>query len=197
MLTSSTSAVELAQTPSYGCRAPAKRGFPDHRDAENREEAGCGRLGPDRACRSMAAGPASLPDSKTSSMIRSSPVRWTSIRSWTSSRAATFEPPPGIWSSSPTRVPSCRIFSWNSFSLSTLLLVLVRLRHLDWVLAEHRRMMRLQHLAVAQIHVHAARQARIEAATARMMSMPLNLSGPFSSKIGVFCTASSYGPGVP
>jgi hypothetical protein len=27
--------------------------------------------------------------------------------------------------------------------------------------------------------------------TARMMSMPLNLSGPFSSKIGVFCTASS------
>ena len=31
--------------------------------------------------------------------------------------------------------------------------------------------------------------------TARMMSMPLNLSGPFSSKIGVFCTASSYGPG--
>src|ERR1700757_2527789 len=33
--------------------------------------------------------------------------------------------------------------------------------------------------------------------TARMMSMPLNLSGPFSSKMGVFCTASSYGPGVP
>src|ERR1700733_6683303 len=27
--------------------------------------------------------------------------------------------------------------------------------------------------------------------TARMMSMPLNLSGPFSSKMGVFCTASS------
>src|ERR1043166_6085453 len=27
--------------------------------------------------------------------------------------------------------------------------------------------------------------------TARMMSTPLNLSGPFSSKIGVFCTASS------
>ncbi len=27
--------------------------------------------------------------------------------------------------------------------------------------------------------------------TARMMSIPLNLSGPFSSKIGVFCTASS------
>jgi hypothetical protein len=27
--------------------------------------------------------------------------------------------------------------------------------------------------------------------TARMMSMRLNLSGPFSSKIGVFCTASS------
>ena len=27
--------------------------------------------------------------------------------------------------------------------------------------------------------------------TARMMSMPLNLSRPFSSKIGVFCTASS------
>ena len=27
--------------------------------------------------------------------------------------------------------------------------------------------------------------------TARMMSMPLKLSGPFSSKIGVFCTASS------
>ena len=26
------------------------------------------------------------------------------------------------------------------------------------------------------------------------MSIPLNLSGPFSSKIGVFCTASSYGP---
>src|SRR5579862_4638131 len=33
--------------------------------------------------------------------------------------------------------------------------------------------------------------------TVRIMSMPLNLSGPFSSKIGVFCTASSYGPGVP
>src|ERR1700734_937651 len=33
--------------------------------------------------------------------------------------------------------------------------------------------------------------------TARMVSIPLNLSGPFSSKIGVFCTASSYGPGVP
>src|ERR1700761_8165397 len=33
--------------------------------------------------------------------------------------------------------------------------------------------------------------------TARIMSMPLNLSGPFSSKSGVFCTASSYGPGVP
>src|SRR5262249_49368470 len=27
--------------------------------------------------------------------------------------------------------------------------------------------------------------------TARMMSMPLNLSGPFSSNSGVFCTASS------
>src|SRR6185437_1290246 len=27
--------------------------------------------------------------------------------------------------------------------------------------------------------------------TARMMSMPLNLSWPFSSKMGVFCTASS------
>ena len=27
--------------------------------------------------------------------------------------------------------------------------------------------------------------------TARMMSTPLKLSGPFSSKIGVFCTASS------
>ena len=33
--------------------------------------------------------------------------------------------------------------------------------------------------------------------TARMMSTPLKLSGPFSSKIGVFCTESSYGPGVP
>jgi hypothetical protein len=33
--------------------------------------------------------------------------------------------------------------------------------------------------------------------TARMMSTPLKSSGPFSSKIGVFCTASSYGPGVP
>ena len=33
--------------------------------------------------------------------------------------------------------------------------------------------------------------------TARMMSTPLKLSGPFSSKIGVFWTASSYGPGVP
>src|SRR6201999_2106403 len=33
--------------------------------------------------------------------------------------------------------------------------------------------------------------------TARMMSMPLKFSGPFSSKMGVFCTASSYGPGVP
>jgi len=30
-----------------------------------------------------------------------------------------------------------------------------------------------------------------------MMSMPLKRSGGFSSKIGVFCTASSYGPGVP
>ena len=30
-----------------------------------------------------------------------------------------------------------------------------------------------------------------------MMSIPLKLSGPFSSKIGVFCTESSYGPGVP
>ena len=30
-----------------------------------------------------------------------------------------------------------------------------------------------------------------------MMSMPLKFSGPFSSKIGVFWTASSYGPGVP
>ena len=27
--------------------------------------------------------------------------------------------------------------------------------------------------------------------TARMMSIPLKFSGPFSSKIGVFCTASS------
>src|SRR5690242_4784754 len=33
--------------------------------------------------------------------------------------------------------------------------------------------------------------------TARMMSMPLKFSLEFSSKIGVFCTASSYGPGVP
>src|SRR6185503_8558638 len=33
--------------------------------------------------------------------------------------------------------------------------------------------------------------------TVRMMSMPLKFSGPFSSKIGVFCTASSYGPGTP
>src|SRR5262249_16354817 len=33
--------------------------------------------------------------------------------------------------------------------------------------------------------------------TERMMSMPLNLSGAFSSKMGVFWTASSYGPGVP
>ena len=33
--------------------------------------------------------------------------------------------------------------------------------------------------------------------TARMMSMPLNRSGGFSSKMGVFWTASSYGPGVP
>ena len=33
--------------------------------------------------------------------------------------------------------------------------------------------------------------------TARMMSTPLKFSGPFSSKMGVFCTASSYGPGVP
>jgi hypothetical protein len=30
-----------------------------------------------------------------------------------------------------------------------------------------------------------------------MMSTPLKFSGPFSSKIGVFWTASSYGPGVP
>ena len=30
-----------------------------------------------------------------------------------------------------------------------------------------------------------------------MMSMPLKLSGGFSSKIGVFWTASSYGPGTP
>src|ERR1700677_524051 len=33
--------------------------------------------------------------------------------------------------------------------------------------------------------------------TVRIMSIPLNLSGPFSSKIGVFSTASSYGPAVP
>ena len=33
--------------------------------------------------------------------------------------------------------------------------------------------------------------------TARMMSTPLKFSGPFSSKMGVFWTASSYGPGVP
>jgi len=33
--------------------------------------------------------------------------------------------------------------------------------------------------------------------TARMMSIPLKFSWEFSSKIGVFCTASSYGPGVP
>ena len=33
--------------------------------------------------------------------------------------------------------------------------------------------------------------------TARMMSIPLKWSGPFSSKMGVFWTASSYGPGVP
>ena len=33
--------------------------------------------------------------------------------------------------------------------------------------------------------------------TARMMSTPLNSFGPFSSKIGVFWIASSYGPGVP
>src|SRR5207249_173328 len=33
--------------------------------------------------------------------------------------------------------------------------------------------------------------------TVRMMSMPLNVSGGFSSKMGVPCTASSYGPGVP
>ena len=31
--------------------------------------------------------------------------------------------------------------------------------------------------------------------TARMMSMPRKSSGPFSSKIGMPCTASSYGPG--
>ena len=45
--------------------------------------------------------------------------------------------------------------------------------------------------------MHAARQAGSKLRTARMMSMPLKLSGGFSSKIGVFCTASSYGPGVP
>src|SRR5258708_34204743 len=33
--------------------------------------------------------------------------------------------------------------------------------------------------------------------TARMMSIPLNWSGPFSSKIGVPWHESSYGPGVP
>src|SRR4029078_4272626 len=33
--------------------------------------------------------------------------------------------------------------------------------------------------------------------TARMMSMPLKFSLEFSSKIGVFCHASSYGPRVP
>src|SRR4051812_4805018 len=33
--------------------------------------------------------------------------------------------------------------------------------------------------------------------TVRMMSTPLNLSRPFSSNSGMFCTASSYGPGVP
>ena len=33
--------------------------------------------------------------------------------------------------------------------------------------------------------------------TDRMMSMPLKFSSVFSSKMGVFTTASSYGPGVP
>ncbi len=33
--------------------------------------------------------------------------------------------------------------------------------------------------------------------TVRMMSMPLKFSGPFSSKMCMPCTASSYGPGVP
>ena len=50
----------------------------------------------------------------------------------------------------------------------------------------------LLHPALAGVHVDAARQARVEAdRTARMMSTPLKFSGPFSSKIGVFCTASS------
>src|SRR5262249_21509999 len=46
----------------------------------------------------------------------------------------------------------------------------MRSRSFPWVgalprkLAEHRRMARLQRLAVAQIHVHAAWQARVEAA---------------------------------
>ena len=45
--------------------------------------------------------------------------------------------------------------------------------------------------AASQVHVDAAGQTGIEARTVRMMSIPLKLSGPFSSKIGVFCTASS------
>ena len=65
---------------------------------------------------------ADAPDSKTISMIRSSPVPWTSIRSWTSSRA-------GLWNCRPAsgrvRRPDAELpdFCWNSFSLVTLLLL--------------------------------------------------------------------------
>src|SRR5579862_3600007 len=103
----------------------------------------------------MSASPA-MWDSKTTSMIRSSPAPWTSMRSWTSSRAAAFDPP-GIWSSSPTRVPSRRIFSWNSFSPATYLLQLRLLQ------SEHRRMVRFEHLSIAEIHMYSAWQAGVKA----------------------------------
>src|ERR1700730_2996510 len=173
----------------------------------------------------MIASP-STPDSKTSSMILSRPVPWTSIRSCTSSPAATFEPGPGVWSSSPTRVPSCRSFCWNSFSLATSLpLELDRTRtqlpmkqtnefqalpsrSLDNLVdssvavalrlqAEHWRMMRLKHLSVAKIHMHTAWQAGVEAPDCAHDVNALEFVGAVSSKIGVFWTASSYGPGVP
>ncbi len=57
--------------------------------------------------------------------------------------------------------------------------------------AEHGGVVDLQDLTIPHEHVNAARQTGIEAADRPHDVDPLNLSGPFSSKIGVFWTASS------
>jgi hypothetical protein len=57
--------------------------------------------------------------------------------------------------------------------------------------AEHRRVDALQRLPLAQVHVHPAGQAGVEAPCSAQMSMPRKSSGPFSSKMGIPCTASS------